>query len=84
MFFFLVYFGINCSLIVVMIAFTGPHPSGKQMDVSIESQGHGAPAAELLQQVALLSPGESRYKTRKNICFRHAAVCVCKCETVYV
>lgn len=39
------------------------------MDTSVETRGHGAPAAELLQQVALLSPGAAGYKTPKNICF---------------
>lgn len=39
------------------------------MDASIDIQGRGAPAAELFQQVALLSPGAASNKTRKNICF---------------
>lgn len=47
---------------------------GKQMDTSIGIQGHGAAAAEPLQQVALLSPGAASYKTRKNICFSSVGV----------
>lgn len=43
---------------------------GKQMDACIDIQGRGAPATEqgdLLQQVALRSPGAASYKTWKNI-----------------
>ena len=52
---------------------------GKQMDASIKIQGQGTPTAELLHQVALLSPGAASYKTRKNICFSRVGVCVCVC-----
>lgn len=51
---------------------------GKQMDGSIKAQGHGAPAAEPLQQVALLSPGAASYKTQKNSCFLCVGVYVRK------
>ena len=50
----------------------------KQMDASIQIQGHGLPAAELLQQVALLSPGATSYKTRSNICFLPPRWCICE------
>lgn len=46
----------------------------KQMEASIHIQGHGAPAAELIQQVALLSPGAASNKIQKNIW------CSCVCE----
>lgn len=46
----------------------------KQMEASIHIQGHGAPAVELIQQVALLSPGAASNKIQKNIW------CSCVCE----
>lgn len=48
----------------------------KQMEASIHIQGHGAPAAELIQQVALLSPGAASNKIQKNIWCFSVPVCV--------
>lgn len=53
--------------------------TGSRWMLAIDIQGHGAPAAQLLQQVALLSPGAASNKTRKNIWFHQ---CRCVCEEV--
>lgn len=59
--------------------FNAAQPDGeyrKQMDASIKTQGHGAAAAELFQQVALLSPGAADYKTPEEHLFFSVLVCM--------
>lgn len=50
----------------------------KQMDAFLDIQGHGAPAAELLQQVALLSPGQLAIKHGRTSVFPSVGVYVRK------